>query len=71
MINMDMHMEAPVWAVVLCTRMPQQSPRWDKRHPGVFVLKYDTLGAKLLKCSVFLSGANLLKWVSPHAKLLP
>ena len=39
-------------------------------HPGVLVLKYDTLRAKLLKCSEGRSGANLLKWVTPPAKLL-
>ena len=39
-------------------------------HPGVLVLKYDTLRAKLLKCSEGRSGANLLKWANPPAKLL-
>ena len=38
-------------------------------HPGVLVLKYDTLRAKLLKCSEGRSGANLLKWATPPAKL--
>ena len=34
------------------------------------MLKYETLGAKLLKCCYHQSGASLLKWVSPPAKLL-
>ena len=34
------------------------------------MLKYDTLGAKLPKCLKRLLEANLLKWVSPPAKLL-
>ena len=37
---------------------------------GPCVLKYDAFGAKLLKCSRELSRANLLKWVTPPAKLL-
>ena len=34
------------------------------------MLKYDTVRAKLLKCSEGRPGANLLKWVTPPAKLL-
>ena len=39
-------------------------------HPGVLVLKYDTLGAKLIKCSAKQVGRNLLKWGSSPARLL-